>query len=417
MNRNTINPLLIILITIFIDYLGLGIIVPILGPLFFNSTIFFDEAIDNNTRTILLGFLVGTFSLFQFFSGTYLGALSDQKGRKKVLFNSLFVSLVGYLFFATGVQWGIFPLLFIGRGLAGFASGNVSVLYSAIADISKDNEKAKNFGYVGAAFGLGFILGPVTGSILANKDFVSWFNPTTPILFAVLLGMGNLLVVHFYFPETLKETIANKKISILGCFGNIKIAFNTQGRLRWLLGIVFLFYTGFTMLVQFIQVFLIQKFDFNEANIGYLFGYLGVCAVITQGVLLRVLAKWFTPEHILRFSLLLQCVSFALLILPTTKVELYLCFTLFAIGQGLCLPNLSAAISNIVPSDKQGETLGIQQSVQAFVQMLTPLYAGVLVANSIHAPMWVGSIFSLIAWLVFMVKLNNRPHSLINNRN
>lgn len=164
-NKFSIFP---IFFTVFLDLLGLGIIIPILpavlidprtGLLPFSTTF--------ATRTLIFGFLIAAYPLAQFFSSPILGALADKHGRKKILTLSLLGTLVGYILFAMGLVTQNIYLLFIGRIIDGFTGGNISIAQSAIADISDEKTKSKNFGLIGMAFGLGFIIGPYVGGKLS----------------------------------------------------------------------------------------------------------------------------------------------------------------------------------------------------------------------------------------------------------
>ncbi len=398
------NTLLTIFITALIDLLGIGIIIPIIGPLFFDSDYIFSHSSSYAFRTQMLGLLIASFSIFQFFSGPFLGSLSDKYGRKKIIFGSLFMTLAGYLVFAAGIWYREAVWLFVGRAMAGMAAGNLSVVYSSIADLSTPETKAKNFGLVGAAFGLGFIIGPVVGGILSDKTVVSWFNPSTPILFSALLVLVNIMLVAFRFPETNTNLRHDAKTSLMGAFTNIGKVFNS-GNLRVIYLIIFLYFFGFNIFTQFFQVFLIKKFHFREANIGYVFGAVGICGVFTQGFLVRILSKKFNPKQVLMYSLPGLAFAYLVYLLPEQPWAIYLCVPFYAISQGTSMPNLNAIVSNEAPVELQGETLGMQQSVQSLAQIITPFIGAWVVAKTFYAPMWIGAVVTFIAWLIFWYRV------------
>ena len=183
------NPLLAVFMTIFIDMLGVGILIPVF-PL-----LILPNSPDNILPTgwtiqqgfILFGWLSAAYPLAQFFAAPILGQLADRYGRKKILAISITGTMFGYILFAIGIATHNIPLLFASRILDGFTGGNISVAQAAIADISTAKNRARNFGLIGMAFGLGFILGPYVGGKLADPSVISWFNAQTPFYFTAAL--------------------------------------------------------------------------------------------------------------------------------------------------------------------------------------------------------------------------------------
>ena len=173
------HPIGIILFTILIDTLGIGILGPILPQLLSNPNsphYLLGKDASASSGYIMFGFLVGIFPIMQFFATPILGQLSDRYGRKPVLALSLAGTALGYLLFAVGIVIKNIPLLFAARALDGITGGNLSVAQASIADVTPPSERTKNFGLIGAAFGVGFIIGPFLGGVLADPSVVSWFN-------------------------------------------------------------------------------------------------------------------------------------------------------------------------------------------------------------------------------------------------
>lgn len=397
-SRPSLAPLFL---TVFIDLVGLGIIIPILAPLFISPTSdFFAASTPYATRTIALGLLIAMYPIAQFFGAPLLGALSDRYGRKKLLVLSLLGTLIGYLLFGMGILTKQLWLLFVSRILDGFTGGNISIAMSSIADISDEKSKVRNFGLIGMAFGLGFIIGPYIGGKLADPSIVSWFTAATPFWFAGILTCVNIVLVLTNFRETLKEK-RTTPVSLFTGFRNLKKAMQMPN-LRLLFLIIFLCTFGFNFFTQFFQVYLVEKFGFTQSNIGDVFAYIGIWVAIAQGSIIRPLSKRFSPTQLLSFSLLGLGLTFPILLIPDTASALFFILPCIAIFNGLTQPNSSALISNSADAASQGEILGINQSIQSLGQAIPPIISGIIVSINRSLPMLIAGISVLLAWTLFM---------------
>lgn len=390
-----------IFLVILIDMIGIGIIIPILGPLFISSDILFASSVSLATRMILLGLLIASFPIAQFFGAPILGALSDKHGRKKILIISLAGTFIGYIIFAIGILTHNLYLLFISRIIDGFTGGNITIAMAAISDVSNEENKVKRFGLVGMSFGLGMVIGPTIGGLLADSHIVSWFNYATPIWFAAILCLANIILLVVNFKETL--TVCKiKKISLLTGFRHIKKAF-TYADLRIMFIFVLLFSFGFSFYTQFFQVFLIEKFHYTERDIGLYFGFMGLCIALAQGLIVRPLSKKFKSYQILSISTLFVAITIILMLVPTAPIGLYFIVPFMAIFNGLTMPNMNALISNLSSKENQGEIMGINQSFQSLGMAIPPLIAGFFAAIHFILPVIIASTLIFIAWIVFMI--------------
>ncbi len=406
-DKKRLTPTLAVFITIFIDLLGVGIIIPIFAPLIIeNDKGILPATMAEPTRNLLYGILTATFPFFQFFGAPILGTLADKYGRKKILQFSLIGTLIGYVVFALSVHFNIFWLLFLARAIPGFMGGNISIVTAALADISKPEERARNFGLIGMAFGLGFILGPFLGGILSDSSVFYLFDYSTPLWFAALLTAVNIYYVARQFPETFKPS-AEGNVSLLTGINNIKRAFGMLN-MRVILLTVFLQGFAFSFFMQFNQVFLIKKFRFDKKSIGILFGYIGIWIAFTQGVIVRKVTARYAPHQILKVSLFGLAVTILVILLPPQAWMLYLINPFIAIFQGLTQPNQTSIVSTLTPPENQGEILGIQQSIASLAFTFPPLIAGILVSFDFRLPLIVSAIVMLLAWVNFVFRFEER---------
>jgi MFS transporter, DHA1 family, tetracycline resistance protein len=389
-----------ILLAIFIDMLGVGIIIPVIPSLFFGADSgFFGAEVTEASRSIWYGFLLAFFPAMQFIGSPLLGALSDRHGRKPILSLSLIGICVGYLLFGLAIEWHHLGLLFFSRLLQGAAAGNIAIMYSAISDISKPEEKAKNFGMIGAAFGLGFILGPALGGFLADDTIVSWFNHATPFYFTALLTFVNILLVKFRFPETLLEK-RNTPVHIWTGFRNVKKSFEDPS-LRTIFAVVLLISLGFTFFTQFFAVVLLEGFGYTTKDLGLFYGWIGIWLVFTQGFLVGKINNRFTSAQVLKVTIFTLAIGISINVIFTNAIWFYVFAAVIAMSYGITAPNLTAIVSQKAGADRQGEILGINQSMNSFGQIAPPIIGGFLTVLDATYPIIAAGVIILMAWGVY----------------
>ncbi|MEZ0483527.1 MFS transporter [Fibrella aquatica] len=394
-------PLTTIFFTVFLDVIGVGIATPTITPLMLRvDSGLLSGMYSVNERTILLGYLLASFSIAGFFGGPLLGALSDRYGRKPLLLFSLLLTLAGYIIFALGIQTRNLPLLFLSRVVYGIGGGNIAIIQSAIADVSDTASRTKNFGLIGVAFGLGFIIGPTLGGELSNPNTVSWFNFATPFYAAALLAILNILMVMFAFRETLSVPI-HRPITPLTGFVNLAEAFTIR-RLRILFAGVFFYTLGFSFYTQFFSVYLVKRFDFDQVHIGRYFGFVGLCIALMQGLVVRRLSAIYTPKQILRVSVLGLAVALWCFLLPQESWQIFLIAPFMALFQGLTSPNATALVSTSAGASEQGKMMGINQSVLSAAFATPPIIAGYIETINLSLPLVMAGLMALLGWIFFI---------------
>lgn len=408
------NPLPVILFTIFIDMLGVGILIPVIPQLLANphsSEYLLPAGYTLATGYVLLGFLTAIFPIAQFFATPILGQLSDTFGRRKILAISIIGTSLSYVLFAIGIVTKNLPLLFISRAFDGITGGNIAVAQAAVADITKPENRAKNFGLIGAAFGFGFIIGPYIGGKLSDPAVTSWFSASTPFWFAAALSFLNFISILLFFPET--RLLAAKKLQInwRKAFDNIWRAFQIPS-LRPIFTTMFLFNGGFTFYSTFFSVYLITKFSFTQGNIGDYFAYVGIWIALVQAIITRFVAKRLAEHNVLRISITANGLLMFLYLFVAHSWQIYLIAPFLALFIGLTMANSTALISKTAGKDIQGEVLGINASVQALAQSIPPILAGYLAGSvTATAPIIVAGITLLISGLVFMIWYQPPQHT------
>lgn len=399
------RPLLAIFTTVFIDLLGVGILIPVFPLLILPNS---PDNISPAGWTvqqgfILLGWLSAAYPLAQFFAAPILGQLADRYGRKKVLAISITGTMIGYILFAIGILTKNIPLLFASRILDGLTGGNISVAQAAIADISTPKNRARNFGLVGMAFGLGFILGPYIGGKLADPSVVSWFSAETPFIFTALLCLINVILILVFFPETLK-VVKKARIDVAKPFHNIYQAFSKPG-IRSVMPTSFFFMAGFTFFTTFFAIVLAKNFGFTQSNTGDYFAYIGLWIALVQGFLTGRVAKKFKDYQVVRVSVFITALSLlGFFLIPDGSYRwLFLIPPFMALGNGLYMAFNSALISRISPAEIQGEVLGINSSVMALAQAIPAVVAGYTASINDHLPIAIGSGLIAFAGILFWV--------------
>ena len=408
------NPMLAIFTTVFIDLLGFGILIPVFPLLITEGP--FRVTPDGWSFTqgmIMLGWLQAIYPFCMFIAAPILGQLSDRHGRRPVLALSIFGTAIGYVLFAIGISTGNLPLLFAARGLDGLTGGNLAVAQAAIGDISTHENRAKNFGYMGAAFGMGFIVGPYLGGKLSSPsvsfyglfDTPHWFGATTPFWFAAVLALLNCTAVLTTFPETIKEKFHGGKIRVGQSLNNVVNGFKSD-RLRVTLLSSFLFSAGFTFFTTFFGVYLRNKFSFSSSKIGDYFAIVGLCIALSQGLVVGRVAKKLVDYKVLKFSMFgTGAMMLIYFLTPTTSsMYLYMVIPFFATFNGLCMANTSSLISRSAEMGKQGEAMGIYASVSSLSQVPAAVLVGYITTSITSSqPLIVASMCIGLAGLSFVL--------------
>ncbi len=349
--------LTILFVTVFIDLLGFGIVLPLL-PYYAHQF---------HASGMTVGLLIAVYSAMQFVCAPLWGSWSDRIGRRPVMLISLAGSTVSYLLFALADGIG---LLFVSRVLAGIAGANIPVAQAFIADSTGEAERARGMGLIGAAFGLGFIFGPAIGGLLAH------YGHWAPGLVAAGICGVNLLVAFWRLPESLAPE-QQRRHPATHPLRQLRDAAR-QPQLAMLLilfaSVVFSFATVETTL----SLLCAAAYGLQAAHIYWLFGYMGLMTTLMQGGLIGRLARRLDEAYLVVIGAALLAVGIGAAPFTPPVAPLLLALGAIAFGQGITSPVLSSLISKSSPGTEHGEVLGLSQSLGSLARILGPIWGGAL---------------------------------------
>ncbi len=350
--------LLFIFITIFIDITGLGIIIPIIPSLI-------SELIDGSISEAAMysGWLMFSYATLQFLFAPILGGLSDQFGRRPVILLSLLGFGINYIVLAVApnIIW-----LFIGRIFQGIMGASLTTASAYIADISTPEKKAQNFGLIGAAFGLGFILGPVIGGYLGQ------FGSRVPFYAASIFTLINLLYGFLILPESLKKENRRKfDIKRANPIGTL-LSLRRYPLISGLLLCIILFNIAQHATHSTWSFFTIEKFDWDEKLVGYSLGFIGILAAVVQGGLIRIIIPKFGKVNSLYLGMTFYIIGLLLFTIADKSWMVFAFAIPLSLG-GLCGPALQGIMTNQIPDNEQGEFQGGITSLISLTSIIGPL--------------------------------------------
>src|SRR5437763_1143685 len=371
------SPLLVIFITVFIDLVGFGIVIPVL-PFYVEGTKF-------NASPRMVGLLFASYSVMQLIFTPVLGRLSDRYGRRPILFFSLLGTSLGFfiLGFATTL-W----MLFLGRIIDGVTGGNISTAQAYIADVTTEENRAKGMGLIGAAFGLGFIFGPAVGGVLSKWDVnLGGFHIpgiSVPLVFAGALALANATLLYFVLPETVTPDHPARASAATARWSQLLKAMHSS-RLAFVLAVYFLFVVAFSIMTSSFGLFTLFRFGFDAHDTGWIFAFVGVVGAIVQGGLIGRLVKAFGELPLVITGALLFALSLFAIPLTGPHTGLLALLALgaaFALGNGLATPSLTSLASKSVGKGEQGGVLGVTQSVASLARVVGPLISAALIYSA-----------------------------------
>jgi len=381
------KAIIFLLIVAFLNTLGVTIIVPVV------PFMTLEHLSSPGDLAIVNAWMVSIYGVCQLFASPGLGLLSDRFGRCPVLFVCLFGSAIGYLLFGLG---GSLWFLFLGRIIDGLTGGNMSVIYAYLADITESRERGTYFGIAGSVSGVGFIVGPFIGGLLATISY------SAPFIVAAAVVLLTLVWGIFFLPESLPKehrvtAIQWRDLNPLKQWSAVFTLVNV----RWLLAATFLYSLPFAIMISNLTVFLKDSLGWGTTQAGFISSVVGIVDIFVQGILVGRLLTSFGDVKVSMGSLLVFAISNILLgalALKASPLLLLAGVTLFAGSSGLAENALRGMTSRLATPHQQGLVGGASQSMTSLATIIGPLLGGLLYVHLGHAiPYWSAALIIILA--------------------
>ena len=350
----------ILFLIVVIDLVGFGLVIPLLP--------FYATRFDATPQQVTI--LMAVFSLMSMIAAPFWGRLSDRVGRRPVLMASMMAAALAYLWLAFATRlW----MVFAARAFAGACAGNIAAAQAYIADVTAPEQRARGMGMIGAAFGLGFIIGPALGGIVAGNDPAT-ADLRTPGLVAAGLSLSAFLGVVFVLRESRGATRNRRAHGRFAALGNAL----SRPVLARLLMVFFLVILAFAGMESTFALWAMRQYGWGPAQVGYALTYVGLLSAAMQGGLIGPLTRRFGEERLMLAGL--ASIGLGLLVLPAARglPLLAVALSALALGMGAMQPSLNSLISRRAGAERQGEVMGVAQSVGSLSRVLGPLVAGAL---------------------------------------
>ncbi len=384
------KALLAISIVVFVDLLGFSIILPLLP--YYASTF--------NASPVMIGYLVASYSICQFIAAPILGGMSDKFGRRPLLIYSQLGSFAGFILlgFANSL-----PLLFLSRIIDGISGGNLTIAQAYIADVTPPKERAGAMGVIGIAFGLGFVVGPPIGGLLATH-----FGYEAPALLAAFFALCSTSLTLFYLKEHQHVRDENMKTG-LSYYARV-FDYMREANLRPFYLIFLFFALPFSLFISMFSLYGMIKFNFSTQDIGLFLMYVGLLGVVWQGGVIRPLVRRIGDLAALRMGMVALLLGLLGLALVQTVTALAIVAVIFSFGTAITRPTLSSLITQIAPERRKGGALGVSSSLESFSRSIAPILGGWIIGG-LH-PDYIGYVGAAMAAIGVALSFRVSIHGL-----
>jgi MFS transporter, DHA1 family, tetracycline resistance protein len=406
-----------VFLVVLVDLMGFGIVLPLM-PFY---------ASEFGATPVMIGLLYSIYSVAQLVFSPIWGGWSDRIGRRPIMLLSTLGAAVAYVLFGLAET---FAMLFISRLLAGVMGGNISTAQAYIADVTSTEDRARGMGLIGAAFGLGFVMGPVLAAALIQPIIPEWLASAgypvlsgwiaahsfaLPAFFAAFLSLMSFLLVYFKLEETVVKGAANastggKRDGVFTPAYWKKLVATSSGStagytLVMLMGAMFILSFGQSSLYSAFPLFCEAVLGMSASQVGIQFFWLGIVTAIVQGGLIRPLTKVFREETLFLAGNILMAAGLLLLGTASTTTQLTLYLALMAVGHSLNLPTVTSLISQKADPRRMGTTIGATQGLSGLGRAIGPTWGGLLFSVHVSVPFWAtGLIILTTVWVAIKVR-------------
>jgi len=384
--------------TIVLDMLGIGLIIPVLPDVIRRFST------DPHVVTQMFGYFVAVYAFIQFLASPILGSLSDRFGRRPILLSSLLGASIDYVFMALAPT---LPLLFVGRVVSGLTGASMTVANSYIADISDDSNRSANFGMIGAAFGIGFIGGPLIGGALSH------WGASAPFLAAATLNFLNFIFGIFILPESLAPEHRRKiEVRKLNPFASVKKLFTNKAIISFVIGYALLILAG-SVHPSIWTLYTEKKFAWTSWQVGLSLSFVGLVFGASQGLFTKKLVPKWGEVNSLKIGMVFYFVGYVFYGLVPEGWMIY-GVILFSSLSGLAMPCLQSLLTKQIPANQQGELQGGLVSISSIASVCAPL----LYASSFNwaisksaagivlgLPYYIAAMIVLLCWILVAKKV------------
>ena len=384
------SPLLVVVLIVLVDLLGFAIVMPLLPP-------FAEQYGFSSTQ---IGLILGAYPACQLFAGPILGRLSDRYGRRPVLAVSQAGTAISFVILALSHN---FWVMLLARALDGALGGNILVAQAYIADITPPENRARNYGLIGAAFGIGFVLGPILGAAMLAMPVSPQWQLRLPFLAAAVLSTVAWVLVLFRLPESLDMTVAGRTearvLSRRGVLDTIRLP-----RVGMIVLVGALVTLAFAALEGTFTLFMKGRLGWSSSRAAFGFAFLATASAVVQGGLIRRLVPKFGEPRLILAGIATLAVGLAVMATVRNAPTLLTAALIIGVGYGMSSPSISGLLSRFTPATEQGAVFGVLTSAQTLARLINYVAANRLLDRvGLSAPFWEAAAVAVVAFLLAVV--------------